>query len=48
MVDSVFYGFMQPTGWFVERTDANAVQTGAGMITLPESNTLFTIYRPSI
>ena len=48
MIDTVLDGLMQPSGWFVERTDTDAVQTGAGMITLPESNTLFTIYRPAI
>ena len=48
MVDTVLYGLMQPTGWFVEWTDTDAVQAGAGMIALPESNTFFTIYRPPI
>ena len=48
MVDTVFDGLMQPAGWFVERTDTDAVQAGAGMITLPESDTFFAVYRPAV
>lgn len=44
VVNPIFHHFVQPAGRFVKRADTDAVQAGAGMITLPESDTFFTVY----